>query len=132
MFFNPKDEGSEAGVSMFQKDNNYINFTLINQNDNILIQINAIKDGVLEDSFVSEINNYKGQIEFKVTASKSKYELSYSLNGKEFIFVKSLDYSIIKSNGYTGAHLGVYASGNGQISNDYASFDYVNYLIKTK
>jgi len=132
MFFNPKDEGSEAGVSMFQKDNNYINFTLIKQNDNILVQINAIKDGVLEDSFVSEINNYKGQIEFKVTASKSKYKLSYSLNGKEFIFVKSLDYSIIKSNGYTGAHLGVYASGNGQISNDYASFDYVNYLIKTK
>ena len=132
MSIEPKDEGSEAGVSMFQKDNNYINFTLIRQNDNILVQINAIKDGVLEDSFVSEINNYKGQIEFKVTASKSKYKLSYSLNGKEFIFVKSLDYSIIKSNGYTGAHLGVYASGNGQISNDYASFDYVNYLIKTK
>ena len=117
---------------LVSKDNNYINFTLIKQNDNILIQINAIKDGILEDSFVSEINNYKGQIEFKVTGSKSKYELSYLVNGKEFIFVKSLDYSIIKSNGYTGAHLGVYASGNGQISNDYASFDYVNYLIKTK
>ena len=50
----------------------------------------------------------------------------------DFKLFASLEGSYLKSNGYTGAHLGLYATGNGKNNQDFASFDYVNYLIKKK
>ena len=49
-----------------------------------------------------------------------------------FNLFTSLDGSSLKSNGYTGAHLGLYATSNGEKTKDSASFEYVNYLTKKK
>ena len=78
------------------------------------------------------MREYKGNIKLKVIADKDVYKLYYSLKGMHFKLFASLEGSYLKSNGYTGAHLGLYATGNGNNNQDFASFDYVNYLIKKK
>ena len=132
MYFQPKSSDSEAGISLFQKDDNYINFTIIKKNDKYQLQVYVIKNGEILELIKDELGQYKGNIKFKVIADKDVYKLYYSLKGMHFKLFTSLKGSYLKSNGYTGAHLGLYATGNGKYNQDFASFDYVNYLIKKK
>ena len=40
-----------------------------------------------------------------------------------------LKINMLLSQGYTGAHLGLYVTSNGEDSNDYADFDYADYSV---
>ena len=132
MHFEPNTNGSEAGISFFQKDDNYINFTLIKDDGKHYLQAYAVKNGELISTKKEHLEQFKGQIKFKVIANKEVYKLYFSTQGTYFILFATLDGSSLKSNGYTGVHLGLYATSNGKETKDSASFDYVNYLIKKK
>ena len=132
MYFQPKSSDSEAGISFFQKDDNYINFTIIKKGDKHHLQAYVVKKGKILESITDELKHYKGHIKLKVIADKDVYKLYYSLKGMHFKLFASLEGAFLKSNGYTGAHLGLYATGNGKNNQDFASFDYVNYLTKKK
>ena len=132
MYFLPNSSDSEAGISLFQKDDNYINFTLIKQLGKHFLQAYVVKKGEILTSVKKELKQYKGNIKFKVIAEKNLYKLYYSTKEMHFNLFTTFEGSLLKSNGYTGAHLGVYATGNGKKNQDYASFDYVNYLTKKK
>ena len=132
MYFLPKSTGSEAGISLFQKDDNYINFTIIKKDDKNYLQAYVVKNGEILESIKDQLKQYKGYIKFKVIAYKDEYKLFYSLKGIHFNLFASLEGPYLKSNGYTGAYLGLYATGNGKKNQDVASFDYVNYLTKKK
>tara|TARA_Y100000991_G_scaffold215704_1_gene207615 strand:- start:15394 stop:17064 length:1671 start_codon:yes stop_codon:yes gene_type:complete len=130
MFFEPKRNKSEAGISIFQKDDNYINFTLIREDNEINLQAYYTKNNMIIDSVKETISEYQGHIKFKVIANKESIKLYYRMNNSNFKLFTSFDGDIIKSKGYTGAHLGLYASGNGAFTKDFASFDYVNYQVR--
>ncbi len=132
MYFEPNTNGSEAGISFFQKDDNYINFTLIKDDGKHYLQVYAVKNGELISTKKEHLEQFKGQIKFKVIADKEAYKLYFSTKGTHFNLFTSLDGSTLKSNGYTGAHLGLYATSNGEKTKDSASFEYVNYLTKKK
>ena len=132
MYFQPKSSDSEAGISLFQKDDNYINFTIIKKGDKHYLQAYVMKNGEILELIKDELRLYKGNIKFKVIADKDVYKLYYSTKEMHFNLFTILEGSLLKSNGYTGAHLGVYATGNGKKNQDFASFDYVNYLTKKK
>ena len=119
-------------MSLFQKDDNYINFTIIKKGDKHHLQLYVMKNGEILELIQDELKQYRGYIRLKVMADKEEYKFYYSLKGMYFKFLTSLDGSYLKSNGYTGAHLGLYATGNGKKNEDIASFDYVNYLTKKK
>ena len=132
MYFEPNTNGSEAGISFFQKDDNYINFTLIKDNGKHYLQAYVDKKGELISTKKEHLEQFKGQIKFKVIADREAYKLYFLTKGTHFNLFATLDGSSLKSNGYTGAHLGLYATSNGRKTKDSASFDYVNYLIKKK
>ena len=132
MYFEPNTNGSEAGISFFQKDDNYINYTLIKDNGKHYLQAYVVKNGELISTLKEHFGHYKGHIKLKVIVDKDAYKLYYSTTGAHFNLFANLDGSALKSNGYTGAHLGLYATSNGKETKDSASFDYVNYLIKKK
>ena len=132
MHFEPNTNGSEAGISFFQKDDNYINFTLIKDDGKNYLQAYVVKNGELISTKKEHLEQFKGQIKFKVIADKEAYKLYFSTKGTHFNLFVTLDGFSLKSNGYTGAHLGLYATSNGKKTKDSASFDYVNYLIKKK
>ena len=132
MHFEPNTDGSEAGISFFQKDDNYINFTLIKDDGKHYLQAHVVKNGELIFTKKEHLEQFKDQIKFKVIANKEVYKLYFSTKGTYFSLFATLDGSSLKSNGYTGVHLGLYATSNGKETKDSASFDYVNYLIKKK
>lgn len=132
MFFEPLNNGSEAGISIFQKDDNYINFTLIRNDDKIVLQSYAVKNTEIEEFLSEPIKQYNGQIEFRIVANEDSYKLYYKTSRKDFELFTIFDGDLVISKGYTGAHLGLYATGNGKKSKDFASFDYVNYFTKKK
>jgi len=128
MNFEPKSYDSEAGISLFQKDNNYFRFTLIKKSNTVLLQLQlAEPDSGVQTLKEQEVQGYDGEITFKVKSENHSYSFYYTLNGKEFTLFKQTKANHILSKKYTGAYLGIYASSNGKTSKDYADFDWVSY-----
>jgi alpha-N-arabinofuranosidase len=128
MYFNPKTDRSEAGISLFQKDDNYFTFTVVKVKNDFVIQLKLAEPNS-EAQLLKElvILDYDKEITFKVKSENHNYSFYYSINGIEFnLFVKTKANHIL-SKGYTGAYLGVYATSNGKTTEDYADFDWVNY-----
>ena len=129
MNFLPDQENSEAGLSLFLQDDNYINFTIIEKDHQPVLQlkINERK----KEAYISKsetIKNYKGDIIFKIISQNGKYQYFYSLDeGKTFLKFQETASDLIICRGYTGAYLGIYASSNGQPSKGFADFDFVTY-----
>jgi alpha-N-arabinofuranosidase len=128
MNFHPKSSNSEAGISLFQKDDNYFMLTVFKENNKYILQLTLAepeaKPRILQKQMIPD---YSGEITFKVKSEDHNYLFYYSFNGAEFILLKETEANHILSKKYTGAYLGVYATSNGQNSKDYADFDWVSY-----
>ena len=129
MSFKPQQEQSEAGISLFLQDDNYINFTVLKKAGKIVLQLKISEPKTEVYQLKSEsLENYQGHIQFKVVSKAGKYHYFYSLDqGKSFRFFTETASNLIICRGYTGAYLGIYASSNGRETNEFADFDYVNY-----
>lgn len=127
--FNPKSNASEAGISLFQKDDNFFAFTVIKENNSNYLQLKLTNPNSETETIKKQvISNYDGEITFKVKSENHNYYFYYSMNGTEFKLFSETKANHILSKGYTGAYLGVYATSNGKNSKDYADFDWVKYL----
>lgn len=129
MDFDPRQELEEAGISHFQKDDNYINYTLIRENGATVLQL-AVKEREQEPQIVAKttLNDYRGSIQLKLVSRHNQYQYLYSLDGGlTFIELIRTEARALLSNGYTGAYLGLYASSNGNASDGFADFDRVHY-----
>jgi|GEM_PF-78759 len=129
MEFASKAKGIEAGISLFQKDDNYFTFTLENKdNSTSLILRLANPDKPVKILKEMGLRNYAGTIRFKATAKGSKYRFAYSLDdGATFTTIAETSSHHILSKKYTGAYLGLYSSSNGKDASGYADFDWITY-----
>ncbi|MEM7106118.1 MAG: glycoside hydrolase family 43 protein [Bacteroidota bacterium] len=129
MNFLPENENSEAGISLFLQDDNYINFTVVKKEGKPVLQlkINERK----KDAYILKseaLESYTGDLIFKVVSQNNKYQYLYSVNGgMTFIKFEETASDLIICHGYTGAYLGLYTSGNGTESKEYTDFDWVSY-----
>ena len=130
MNFNPEKDKAEAGVSIFQKDDNYINFTVFKNEEKIFIKMYAFQNDKIISISEQEIADYKGKIKLKISSEEGEYKFLYSTRGFRYRLFTKIKNDIVKSVGYTGAHIGLYATSNGDKSNDYADFDYIDYTSK--
>ena len=130
MNFNPEKDKAEAGVSIFQKDDNYINFTVFKNEEKIFIKMYAFQNDKIISVYEQEIVDYKGKIKLKISSEEGEYKFLYSTRGFRYRLFTKIKNDIVKSVGYTGAHIGLYATSNGDKSNDYADFDYIDYTSK--
>jgi len=129
MNFDPKNEREEAGTSLFLQDDNYINYTVIQENGKAFLGLTILTPKKAPELLKKEVlPGYKGEIIFKVISKNQTYQYLYSLNGgKSFIEFTTSPSNLILCNGYTGAYLGVYASSNGTQSTAFADFDWIDY-----
>lgn len=132
MNFNPENNKSEAGISIFQKDDNYLNFTVVKKDGNFFIKVNAYNNNKLILKDEQLIPDYKGKIKLKILSEEGEYKLFYSTRGFRYRLFDKLKNDILLSKGYTGAHIGLYITSNGEDSNDYVDFDYVDYSVKNQ
>lgn len=135
MTYQAQQEGVQAGINLFQKDNNYLTLTLAKLNGEMVLQSHLAvpeQDPKKLKSITllkqQALINYQGSIEFKVIAKSNKYQLLYSLDqGKHFELFTTTSGEHLLSKGYTGAFLGLYATSQGQATEAYADFDWVSY-----
>ena len=129
MLFTPQSNGSEAGMVLFQKDDNYIGFTLKREDDKHVLRLTLAKPGA-EPAVKAKhvIEDYIGEIYFKTIIRDGQYAFDWALheNGEYQEFAR-LSGDVILSQGYTGAYLGLYATTNGNDQVDHADFDWVMY-----
>ena len=129
MSFNPKSNNSEAGISFFQKDNNFFTLTVIKEKNKSILQLKLAEPDsdpvILKKQIISDYND---EIVFKVKSENNSYSFYYSLDGIEFVLFRKTKSNHILSKKYTGAYLGIYATSNGNDSKDYADFDWVKYI----
>ncbi len=140
MRFAPDSDGVEAGLNLFQKDNNYLSFTVIlkdgkpvlrsvlsvpEQDAKLTRSVDVIASRVLDD--------YDGHIVLRVISKDDQYSLHYSLDEvspdgtstfTDFVATRA---DHLLSRGYTGAHLGLYATSNGNQTAEFADFDWIDY-----
>ncbi len=129
MVFNPKTDGSESGIVLFQKDNNYLSFTVVRDKGKYILRFKLAEPGkavtIMQDM---DLDEFKGDITFKVESKDHRCHFLFSTdNGETYTSVISTRADFILSKGYTGAYLGIYSTANGKTSADYADFDWVRY-----
>ena len=130
MIFTPKKINEEAGISIFQQDDNSIMFTLKKTSNGMLLQlkIDEFSDVATYTKKETILEQYNGKINFKILGRAGSYTYLYSLdNGKTFMTFDKTASDLVQSRGYTGANLGVYATSNGNKSSAFADFDWVSY-----
>lgn len=132
MNFAPQKEKSEAGLSLFLQDDNYLNYTLVKQGGKVVLKL-VVNERNKDPELINqkELEAYEGEITLKVIATANNYKYHYSLdNGKTFTEFTNTESNLILCHGYTGAYCGLYASSNGVESDEYADFDqvYVKWL----
>jgi len=129
MIFNPTLEDEEAGISIFQKDDNYINFTIIQKDGKKNLSINVKERGQDAQIVKQEVlPDYNGHIIFKLKATNGKYHYFYSTDDGESFnnFGETAD-DIVICHSYIGTLIGIYATSNGNPTQAFADFDWVSY-----
>ncbi len=129
MDFSPEKNGAEAGISIVQQDDTYVNFTIIKNNDVPVLQL-VIKDRNEKQSILKQekLNDYNGKIIFKIISKNNRYQYFYSLDGTSFSRFSETGDDLVLCYGYIGTNLGVYATSNGKATSEFADFDWVKYV----
>ena len=129
MNFLPEKEQAEAGISIFQQDDNYVNFTLEKQNGKATLKL-SVKRRSQEPEIVKNkiLTGYDGEIIFKLISKNGRYRYEYSTDsGENFnLFAETAD-NLVICRGYIGTNVGLYATSNGSATKEYADFDWVTY-----
>ena len=127
MLYNPTIQGGQAGISLFQKDNNYFTFTVEKNKENHVLKL-LLKERKKEPVVIHQtfIKSYNGSITFKVNSENNSYNFYYSLDdGNSYKSFLETGSDKILSNGYTGAYMGLYTTINGKNIEEFADFDRV-------
>lgn len=129
MIFKPKKENAEAGISIFQQDDNYVNFTVEKKDGGVILKLTVKgRDKDLEIAKQETLKTYKGEIVLKLISKNDTYQYFYSLDGgNNFKHFADTESNIVICKGYIGTNVGTYATSNGNPTKEYADFDWVMY-----
>ena len=131
MNFKPKKNFSEAGVSIFSQDDDYINFTVKKHNNKTLLNLSVKPRDQKLDIIKSIPLKYNENIILKIMSKDNKYIYYYSLDdGNSFDVFTETGANLVLCKGYIGTNLGLYASSNGYKTKEYAEFEWVKNTIK--
>ena len=125
MLFAPTSNGSEAGLNLFQKDNQYLSFTVIRERDEYYLKLVLAQAG--EDPVTirrTPLHDFNGAITLQARASKDQYRFAYAIGADSQDFAATAGNHLLARDNYTGAYLGLYATANGARTSDYADFDW--------
>jgi len=124
--FQPIEDDQEAGICLFQQDDNYLTFTILRQAGQITLRLSLAEPSKAIRS-IQQVNlpSYRGEIILRVLADRQRWRFEYALEADMFHLCAETRSDHILSSGYTGAYLGLYASSNGRQTTPYADFDWV-------
>ena len=132
MTFSPLINSDESGIAIVQKDNNFLSLTIKKFNEDIFLELKLMNN--VETSIASKLIDHKCTltVQLKVESYQNNYRFYYAQKNDDFQLFAETPADHLLSHGYTGAHIGLYTTSNGQISFGYADFDRVEYTSVKK
>jgi alpha-N-arabinofuranosidase len=134
MNFNPREAHEEAGISIYQQDDNYVIFTVYKKKGKMYLKLTVKgRDSELKIEKEEILENYRGEIILKLVSVNDTYQYLYSLYAKDDVklFAKT-EGNIVLCKGYIGTNIGLYATSNEKPTKAFADFDWVNYRVITR
>ena len=132
MTFSPSYDSDESGIAIVQKDNNFLSLTIKKFNEDILLELKLMNN--VETSVASKLIDHKCTlpVQLKIESYQNNYRFYYAQKNDDFQLFAETPADLLLSHGYTGAHIGLYTTSNGQMSSGYADFDRVEYTSVKK
>ena len=132
MTFSPSINSDESGIAIVQKDNNFLSLTIKKFNEDIFLELKLMNN--VETSIASKLIDHKCTlpVQLKVESYQNNYRFYYAQKNDDFQLFAETPADHLLSHGYTGAHIGLYTTSNGQMSTGYADFDRVEYTSVKK
>ena len=131
--FESQSTNSEAGITLFQKDDHYLNAVVKRQENGYELNITLANRGAPSALTSKAVPEYAGIIEWQLESAEKQYELRYRFTAEsEWSLLLKIPSNRLVSQYYTGAHVGFYASSNGIPSADYMDIDWADYRAKRR
>ncbi len=132
MEFVPSSDKEEAGLVVERDKDNYIRFTLGKETGRKVLRLIQRSGANPEDVVIAKSDVNSGSIYLKISSEGVYYTFSYSANGNDWILLKGkMDGSFLgmpDAGRFTGTFIGMYASANGEASNNHVDFDWFEYI----
>ena len=126
--FEASQSGTEAGISLFQKDDHYLNATVRKAADEYVLNVTLANRGAPEILVSHALPSYSGELEWRIDSAGGTYSISYRLQAdSEWSLLHQLSSRLLLSQYYTGAHIGFYTSSNGAETDDFMDIDWIEY-----
>ena len=125
------ESGEEAGLSVIQNDKSAVVLTLRKADRGYRLALTQVLDG--KGVTLAESPYDSDSVHLKVSGDYLDYRFSYSADGKSWkqlgdtFDATALSPSAIPGYNYTGVYLGLYASANGENSDNHADYDFFRY-----
>ena len=122
--FNPKINGEQAGICLYQNNENQIHFKLKKEdNENVLILQTKLQNQTPKIQKDLVLNKYQNHLELKIGTVKENYYFYYRLKSNEiWEIVDSLPINLVSKNN-SPHKIGLFTSSDNQPSKNYAAFD---------
>jgi alpha-N-arabinofuranosidase len=108
-----------------------VSFVIRKEADGMLVEV-LHKKKKIEIIKTHKLKSYKGEIRFKLVSANDTYTFSYATKLKRYKVLTTTTADLVLFNGFTGAHIGLYATSNGQDNNDFSDYDWINYIPKPR
>lgn len=127
--FAPKQDRTEGGIMLMQKDNNYISYSVTKEQGQHYLQVAVATPGNEREVLKKlKLEDYQGSIVLKVSSQFGRYEYRFALDDStEDQVMHTTANDLILYSGYTGAYLGLFSTTNDQSSSEYMDVDWVKY-----
>lgn len=129
--FSPHSDNEEAGLIVRGNDANHYDFGLTQRDGRRQVFLRKVLGGKTVEP-VEYRNAPTGAVQLSIVASPLKYEFFFRTGDDEPLRLGAANTSDLASEkigGFTGAVLGMYATGNGKSSTAPADFDYFDYEV---
>jgi alpha-N-arabinofuranosidase len=127
--FTPRNEKECAGLVLIQNNNFHFQF-VVTKDPGPTIHLIKRVDGAEE--VLAEKPIMDGAIYLKIEAHEQEYSFYFANKPEEWqVLVENIDGRILSTpvaGGFVGTYIAMYASSNGQISNNHADFDWFEYV----
>lgn len=131
--FSPHAENERAGLVLLQNNDYHFRFVCaMNDAGEAVLRLEKCSDGVDQRLAEQPLDDYAGRLFLKVEARGQTYRFAFARSPEAWQpLAADVDGRILSTTiagGFTGAYIGMYASGVGQPSDNHADFDWFEYI----
>lgn len=130
--FSPQIDGEEAGITVRLNERGHLTLGIRRIDGYQVLTAIAVDGG--NSAILSEVPVEDTPMWLRISSDEEIYELAYSIDGDRWTKLASAPAAIVSSEwngGFTGALIGLYATGNGKDNESMAHFDHFTYTTSS-